>query len=87
MSKDRIVVLKTIGGEELIGTLHNDGRYSKVMVFQITQQGATLFPWNLMVADGKIIIKENAMAIEPFDAPMDMQEQYLKATSSIQLLS
>jgi hypothetical protein len=82
----KIVVLKLISGEELLAKEESDGTYSKVRVFQINGQSAGLIPWLLLSPDQtNVDITFGVMA--KINAPLEIEKQYLSATSSIQLLS
>jgi hypothetical protein len=62
------------------------GKYSKVRVFQMTQQGAGLAPWMLLAPDSELEINPDAI-VASISAASDVEKQYLQATSGIQLMS
>lgn len=85
----KVVVLKMSDGSELIATQGADSigvtTYSKVRVFHLTQQGAGLIPWIMCAPDAEVEIIDGIVVM--IAAPLEIEKQYLAATSSIQLLS
>ena len=81
-----IVILKLISGDELIAKEESDGTFSKVRVFQVSGQSAGLIPWLLLSPD-QTNVKIEFGIMAKIDAPLEIEKQYLSATSSIQLLS
>lgn len=85
----RVVILKLISGEELIATMEETapmGAFQKVRAFILNKTGAELIPWVLTNPDAIIEFKPVALACEPIDAPIEIERQYIQATSSIQLM-
>lgn len=83
----KVVVLKMIDGSELLATENEDSigaiKYSKVRVFHLTQQGAGLIPWIMCSPDAEV--KFDVGIVTKIDAPLDIEKQYLSATSGLLL--
>jgi len=84
----RIVVLKTLAGEELLATEHENlsgFTYSKIRIFQVTQQGASLVPWMLLNPDAEVTLHPAALVCEPVEVSLEIEKQYRSATTGIAL--
>lgn len=84
----RIVILKTLAGEELLATETESlsgNTYSKIRIFQVTQQGASLVPWMLLNPDAEVTLNAAALVCEPVNVSLDIEKQYRQATTGIAL--
>jgi hypothetical protein len=89
----RVLVLKTLGGEEVISEVSGETELTLVIdrprTFQITnnggQYGAELFPFFLSDPDKKNITVNKNSLVAYFDASLDLTNSYLKATTGILL--
>ena len=80
-----VKIIKFISGEEVIAKFE-DGKFKKLRMFQLTNDGnAGLVPWLVLAPDAEIEL-DAVKYVTCIDAPMDVEKQYLKAVSNIQLL-
>lgn len=90
----RVVIIKSIAGDEIIASIVSDGTHSltisKPRVVTIMQgpngqPSAGLIPWIIVAPDVDVTIERTALAAHPIDAPMDVEKMYLMQTSSLDL--
>lgn len=86
-----VIVIKTLGGEELLAELDNvtdDALVvSRPRVFHLIQQGASLIPYFFSEPDKMKVPLAKSGIIAWFDASSELSRHYLEAVSQITLHS